>query len=582
MRIRVDVGTTNSEGVRSTGGQRTIAAWQRKRKANIKVPESCIAQTAGKSTARKRTCFALGIAGGPTDDESLSQWTARLRKESAEQKRSKQKIAEQSRPRSTQAFESGRGKHHCRWTCVLVRGGRYGARLSGAGIFLPSGGGTHSRKPWRVLDVKRLLGKPAADVVRLGTELTDREKLRELDRLVAMAKTLGEITSKHTEDEGLQRKEAGLALGPKEYYTAIRGGVCNAYLAASVVASGLVSARKIGAIGKAGTALQLMSGAVPLVGGLAGFTGAALKAGDCYVQTRRVAKITGLAPDAVECCKLARMLALRLTDGLPDGPIDKSRDTEEKRKHDAAGVGWGAGGSKFGVMKDSVSEEAVMELKRLRITSQATVEKRSPSGIRSSSRVRHPTRRNLDRIGRRSCSISRVSANPRRKPAQILAELEPLKADEEKHSAELEALKADKGKHYAKLEALKAENKDLQGQVATFEKRLPKSQGGPGDSVDAGGGQLLAQERKTKTLNEFMHMENPARAADRQTITLDKHRITKARVEEVGRETGHLDTRVVALEEGNRGKKKGLLHACAAVADWETVAVGSGLSEDLR
>ncbi|CAN0428966.1 unnamed protein product [Ectocarpus sp. 8 AP-2014] len=75
-----------------------------------------------------------------------------------------------------------------------------------------------------------------------------------------------------------------------------------------------------------------------------------------------------------------------------------------------------------------------------------------------------------------------------------------------------------------------------------------------------GGRQLLAQERKTKTLNEFMHdMENPARAADRQNATLDEHRITQARVEEVGRETGHLDARVVALEEGNRGKKKGLL-----------------------
>lgn len=126
-----------------------------------------------------------------------------------------------------------------------------------------------------------------------------------------------------------------------------------------------------------------MSGAVPLVGGLAGFTGAALKAGDCYVQTRRVAKvmlllcltsprnaiivshaqtcgdaderhasplcfvvvrqITDLAPDAVECCKLARTLALRLTDGLPDGHIATSRDAEEKHTHSAAGVGWGAG-----------------------------------------------------------------------------------------------------------------------------------------------------------------------------------------------------------------------------------------------
>lgn len=121
--------------------------------------------------------------------------------------------------------------------------------------------------------------------------------------------------------------------------------------------------------------------------------------------------------------------------------------------------------------------------------------------------------------------------------------------------------------------------------------------------------------------------ELTARAADRQTVTLDEHRITQARVEEVGRETGHLDARVVALEEGNRGefkvvapavntfasagltgattrvvqqtcpwfdcstavnachvqgRRRDLFHACAAVAEWETVAVGSGLSEDLR
>ncbi|CAB1107774.1 unnamed protein product [Ectocarpus sp. CCAP 1310/34] len=58
------------------------------------------------------------------------------------------------------------------------------------------------------------------------------------------------MMSRHPEDEGLQRKETGLARGPKEYYTAIRGGVRNAYLAAGVVVSGLVSTSKIGAIGK--------------------------------------------------------------------------------------------------------------------------------------------------------------------------------------------------------------------------------------------------------------------------------------------------------------------------------------------
>lgn len=43
---------------------------------------------------------------------------------------------------------------------------------------------------------------------------------------------------------------------------------------------------------QAGATLKLISGSVPLVGGLAGFAGAALKAGDSAVQTRRLEKVT--------------------------------------------------------------------------------------------------------------------------------------------------------------------------------------------------------------------------------------------------------------------------------------------------
>lgn len=126
---------------------------------------------------------------------------------------------------------------------------------------------------------------------------------------------------------------------------------------------------------------------MPLVGGLAGFAGAALRAGDCFIQTRRLVKvtlffsffhacgscfvpqglaclayhdaderqprplvffgrqITDLAPDAVECSKLAKSLALRLTDGLTDGTIAITYDAKERRMRHAAGVGWGAGES---------------------------------------------------------------------------------------------------------------------------------------------------------------------------------------------------------------------------------------------
>lgn len=37
---------------------------------------------------------------------------------------------------------------------------------------------------------------------------------------------------------------------PKAYYAAIRSGLCNAYFAASVVGSGLVSTSKVGVMGK--------------------------------------------------------------------------------------------------------------------------------------------------------------------------------------------------------------------------------------------------------------------------------------------------------------------------------------------
>ncbi|CAM9709142.1 unnamed protein product [Ectocarpus sp. 8 AP-2014] len=233
---------------------------------------------------------------------------------------------------------------------------------------------------------------------------------------------------------------------------------------------------------QAGTALQLMSGAVPLVGGLAGFTGAALKAGDCF------------------CCKLARTLAVRLTDVLPDGPIATSHDAEEKRTHNAAGVGWAADGSKFGVLTDGVSEEAVMEWLIEEVTNYEPSDRRETAGNRLGKRH---LRKILTAVGQDCLQgvndtgakvnvlVSVVLPEADIRPAEtssasdgglvrspvsvpthdgnlqnILAELESLKTDKEKHSAELEALEADKEKHYAELKALKAENKDLQGQVS--------------------------------------------------------------------------------------------------------------------
>lgn len=59
----------------------------------------------------------------------------------------------------------------------------------------------------------------------------------------------------HTEDMDVQRKELALSPFPKAYYTAVRSGLCNAYLAASVMGSNWVSTSKTGVMGKVGDAV---------------------------------------------------------------------------------------------------------------------------------------------------------------------------------------------------------------------------------------------------------------------------------------------------------------------------------------
>lgn len=58
--------------------------------------------------------------------------------------------------------------------------------------------------------------------------------------------------SRYTADLDIQRKEMSLDPGCTAYNVAVRAGLCNAYLAASVVCSGLVSTSKVGAMGKVG------------------------------------------------------------------------------------------------------------------------------------------------------------------------------------------------------------------------------------------------------------------------------------------------------------------------------------------
>lgn len=63
---------------------------------------------------------------------------------------------------------------------------------------------------------------------------------------------LSRAQSRYSEDESMQRKEMGLDPGYKAYHTTVRSGLCNAYLAASVVGSGLVSTSAVGVMGKVG------------------------------------------------------------------------------------------------------------------------------------------------------------------------------------------------------------------------------------------------------------------------------------------------------------------------------------------
>ncbi|CAB1100863.1 unnamed protein product [Ectocarpus sp. CCAP 1310/34] len=165
--------------------------------------------------------------------------------------------------------------------------------------------------------------------------------------------------SRHVVNEAIQRRELALPPGPKAYYMAIRTGLCNAYLAASVVCSSLVCTSKTGRMGTAGKTLKFLSSAVPVVGGLAGLAAAALNAGDRYLQTRRVSKICDIAPDSAGCCSLARTLALQLSDGYVDGALPTTDTAEERGTHTTAG---GGGWSQdIGASPDPATEEAVMD-----------------------------------------------------------------------------------------------------------------------------------------------------------------------------------------------------------------------------
>ena len=72
-------------------------------------------------------------------------------------------------------------------------------------------------------------------------------------------------------------------------------------------------------------------------------------------------QITDLASDAVECSKLARTVALRLTDGIADGNIAMSYDSGSISKYGASGADWGTGDIMFEVCESSFRSQGTMK-----------------------------------------------------------------------------------------------------------------------------------------------------------------------------------------------------------------------------
>eukprot|EP00903_Cladosiphon_okamuranus_P016272 g15005.t1 len=409
-----------------------------------------------------------------------------------------------------------------------------------------------------------------------------------------MAADLGEIVMRHTENKDATQKELALQPFAQAYYAAVRNGICNAYLAASVVSSSWVCTSKTGRMGKVGKAVKLLS-SVPVVGVLAGPMGTALKAGDGYVQARLLEKISSMAPDAVECCSLARKVGLRLTEVLPDeaaSMIDQADEVHVQTTAGAHGTA-GASGSSHGIGATPEGSREVEE------------EEEEEEGDEGDGEVGEdlfdyvvdevsgyqPTDKGGRKLGkrhlckllkavRRDClegvettekkvdillrvilpeakigpnTTSSVPKNPFVKPPVAApshdggldrdAELAVLKA-------KLEALELDKADQQAEI-------KKLRGKVTTMEKQIPKNHAEPGYSVHDGQ-QLFKQKQQTATRDEFwQNVEN----SDRRTLSADDHqaetRNIQAHVHEVDSRVGFLEAEVAAMKEQLRGRKNG-------------------------
>ncbi|CAN0517757.1 unnamed protein product, partial [Ectocarpus sp. 12 AP-2014] len=425
-----------------------------------------------------------------------------------------------------------------------------------------------SENPEALEDIQRVIEAHVVGSISPDNERSDMERRRELGTLVSMTTALGEVVLKHTEDMDVQQKEVALPAFWGAYYTAVRTGLCEAYLAASVINSDWVSTSKTGSMGKAGAALKLLSSAVPVVGGLPELAGKALETGDHYLQTRRLVKIAAMAPDAMECCSLARKLALRLTDGLKDDNGAGADEADQISEHVTACMNGGSGsGGGANISPDIMNEDDVFEYVMEEVASYECSD-------RGGKRLGKKHLRKLLKAIQRGCldgssSIGQkievllleilpeagnrpvaTSNTPKeaivRSPvvaaaahdsglpsrgefAAMQAALEALKFDRETQQAELEELQAAKKKQQEELKAMRSANKKLQRKVVNLEKHVPAPDCEPDDSVDVGGGLGLRRRAAvTETAEGFLD-----RARDRAAAAADHHPVTVSELREL-------------------------------------------------
>ncbi|CAN0057944.1 unnamed protein product, partial [Ectocarpus sp. 6 AP-2014] len=437
--------------------------------------------------------------------------------------------------------------------------------------------------PGALEDIQRVIEASVAGSVSADNELSDMQSRRKLGTLVNMSTALGKVVLKHTEDMDVKRKELTLPPFSKAYYTAVRTGICNAYLAASVIDSDWVSTSKTGGMGKAGAALKVMSRAIPVVGGPTGLAGKAMKSGDHYLQTRRLVKITAMAHDAIECCSLARRLALQLAGGLRNDANAGANEVDHIRADITAGMNGGSGsGQGPNSLPAIMSEGDVFEYVLKEVAS-------CGHNDHGGKRLGKKHLRKLLKAVQRGCldglscteQKARTRMFSRQQMAVLLLEILPeadirhavtsslpkevivksLPVVGAAHDSGLPSM-ADFAALQAAVEELKSDNKQLRDKVAAIEKRVPDGDCEPGDRVNAGGGQVLQKKLEIKEDLEtfWQRKENAASAGDQGILTPAEHqaetRDTRARVNDVDDRVDFLEEQLAALEQLQAGKTK--------------------------